>query len=86
MASHRYWMSAVKEEDDFGHLIHDTFIDGATIYGQWAIMTPESHRLHGRGIGPGLGQQYEKQPDGRWLQVRGGVNPLDGYTPSNQGG
>jgi len=51
--------------------ITDTFIDGATTLGGWAIMHPDAYVQHGRGLGTGLGQRYERQPDGRWLKVEG---------------
>jgi hypothetical protein len=67
----RYWQGPVRNIDDFDQAITDTFIDGATIYGPWAMMTPASHRLYGQGLGTGRGQKYEKQSDGQWLKVEG---------------
>lgn len=67
-----YWQSAVGETDDFGDSISDEFIDGRTVHGPWALMTPKSFRLHGIGrLGTGAGQRYEKQADGRFLKVDG---------------
>jgi hypothetical protein len=36
------------------------FVDGATSSGPWALMCCTCHRTHGRGIGPGKGQKYDK--------------------------
>jgi hypothetical protein len=45
-------------------------IDGKTREGPWANMTPESWRKHGVGqFCTGYGQRYQKQPDGKWLEV-----------------
>lgn len=35
-----------------------TFIDGATIYGPWAIMCKPCHETSGHGLGTGLGQEF----------------------------
>jgi len=51
--------------------IKDKFVDGATVYGPWAIMLPETHAEYGKGLGIGRGQLYEKQADGRWLKMEG---------------
>lgn len=68
----RYWMGELGGFDDFGDPYEDEMIDGATVHGPWACMTPRSWRRHGRGIlGQGLGQRYERQADGRWLKVEG---------------
>jgi hypothetical protein len=68
----RYWISAVPEQDDFQDEIVDEFVDGQTIYGKWALMTPTSYRKVGIGrLGSGSGQRYKKQPDGKRLKVEG---------------
>lgn len=69
-----YWLSPLKEMDDFDNLITDEIIDGKTRYGPWAIMTPMGWHEHsgtGGRLGTGLGQRYKKQSDGRWLKVEG---------------
>lgn len=66
-----YWQSPVRERDDFDFYVGDEFIDGKTIYGPWAIMTPHSFANHGVGLGTGKGQRYRKQSDGRFLKVAG---------------
>jgi hypothetical protein len=68
----KYWVSPVGEFDDFGNRISTEFIDGKTVMGPWAMMTPTSWRLNGIGkLGTGYGQRYRKQPDGKWLKVEG---------------
>ncbi len=72
--NNQYWASPVPSADDFGDTITDTFIDGKTIYGPWAAMTPASWTAHGvtDKLGLGIGQRYERQPvDNRWLKVEG---------------
>lgn len=67
-----YWTGNVPFKDDFGKPIQDQFIDGRTRGGPWAYMTPASWASHGLGsLGPGRGQRYERQADGRWLKVKG---------------
>jgi hypothetical protein len=69
------WTSHVGAVDDFNipvnHKPGGIIIDGATTMGPWALMVPESHERHGRGLGLGRGQKYVKQEDGRWLKVEG---------------
>lgn len=65
------WSGPVPDIDDFGCPIVDEFIDGATRMGPWAIMTPQSHRVYGRGLGTGLGQRYRLKAKGYWPKVEG---------------
>jgi len=51
--------------------IEDEFVDGLMQFGIWVVMTPESHKDIGVGLGTGRGQRYRKQPDGRFLLVEG---------------
>lgn len=67
----KYWIGDVSKTDDFGDPIKEVFIDGATVHGPWAVMTPASHDYYGRGLGTGRGQKYMKQADGKWLKVEG---------------
>ncbi len=62
-----YWLSPLGSVDDFGHPYVDEMIDGKTQFGPWANMTPENWEI----FGAGLGQRYQRQPDGRWLKVEG---------------
>jgi hypothetical protein len=72
MADKVYWCGEVGPNDDFGMPLDMEFIDGRTKMGPWGIMTPESFSSYGLGrTGPGFGQRYQKQPDGRWLKVEG---------------
>lgn len=68
-----FWIGPVQSEDDFGSPIIEEFVDGRCVLGgTWAIMSPESWKVWGSGLlGPGRGQRYRKQPDGRWLKVEG---------------
>jgi hypothetical protein len=36
----KYWQGDISERDDFGADIDDTFYDGKTRQGPWAIMSP----------------------------------------------
>jgi hypothetical protein len=71
----RYWMGSIGETDDFGAPIKDVFVDGVTTQGPWAIMSPASHRMYGRGLGTGLGQRYVKVLGSdqkiRWMKTEG---------------
>jgi len=53
--------------------IKDTFFDAATKFGPWANMCPTCQTL-GPGlnqVGPGKGQKYVKQEDGKFHKVEG---------------
>jgi hypothetical protein len=66
-----YWMGPVPLECQIsGRVLGKRFVDGSTSRG-WAIMHPMAHADHGRGLGTGRGQLYEKQADGRWLKIEG---------------
>jgi hypothetical protein len=67
----KYWMGTVPATDDFGVPITNFFVDGKTKMGPWATMAPPSYAKHGVGTGTGKGQMYNKQPDGKWLKVKG---------------
>ena len=67
--SQKFWLGSVPSEDDFGDPITDEFIDGRTVSGSWAFMTPRNHYDRGVGLGTGRGQLYKKQQDGRFLKV-----------------
>lgn len=71
MSKPRYWSGRVRDRDDFGSPITTVFFDAKTIHGPWAIMSPASFRKFGGTLGTGLGQQYTRQPDGRWLKTGG---------------
>jgi hypothetical protein len=69
-----YWNGQVGPEDDFGAKIHTVFYDAPISgSGQWAIMTHRSWVKRGMylKLGPGFGQRYEKQSNGRWLKTGG---------------
>lgn len=53
--------------------LEKAFYDMRSLHGPWGNFCPRC-AFGGPGIGkvgPGLGQEYEQQPDGRWLKVRG---------------
>ena len=69
-----YWLSPVPGfcETCEGP-IHNKFYDARTKYGPWACMCPSCQTL-GPGLnklGTGLGQEYIKQADGKWLKTGG---------------
>lgn len=66
-----YWIGEVDTCNMCGQYIKNSFVDGATRQGPWAIMDLRCHRIHGRGVGKGLGQVYRQQEGGRWLKVEG---------------
>jgi hypothetical protein len=67
-----YWTGTLGLDDDFGVPFKNIMIDGKTKNGMWALMTEQSFRNYGYGLlGTGWGQMYEKQPDGRWLKIKG---------------
>lgn len=66
------WQGKVPVRDDFGRPIVGSFVDGKTTSGSWAIMSLESHRTHGVGLGTGRGQKYQLDFDTNiWLKVNG---------------
>jgi hypothetical protein len=68
-SNEQYFLGEVGLKDSFGDTITDTFIDGKTVRGPWAIMTPMHHGMYGVGLGVGKGQKYELTSNGRWLKV-----------------
>ena len=67
----KYWIGDMPELDDFGITIKNVVIDGRTKLGPWAMMTPETFKNFGVGLGLGFGQKYKKQKDGKWLKIEG---------------
>ncbi len=60
------WIGSVPVACDICHgKLNNKFIDGATIYGPWAIMCPACHEMVGLGLGTGLGQKYVHN-NGSW--------------------
>lgn len=68
------WLSPPPEKcDTCDAPITNMFVDGKTTMGPWGCLCSACFLL-GPGIGklgPGLGQKYEKQPDGKWLKTGG---------------
>lgn len=50
----------------------EVLIDGATVWGPWALMCERGYRRAGRGIGQGVGQRYERMrlDSGAWAWVK----------------
>lgn len=73
MPTRRYWISPVPVYDDFGNLIDDEFIDGASNVGRWAIFTPAAWAMYGCGsLGTGRGQRYKREAgDPKFYKVEG---------------
>ena len=74
MSKKQYWMSPLDDTDDFGQPYNGIMIDGKTKFGPWANMSEKAWALYSgtKGkLGLGLGQKYQKQPDGRWLKIEG---------------
>ena len=71
----KYWLSAPPPTNcDICHkAIVSQFTDGKTNGGPWAIMCKACFPRHSLAnkLGTGLGQQYTKQTDGRWLKTGG---------------
>lgn len=58
------WHSPIPETCDIcASKIADTFTDGATRMGPWAIMCPVCEPRIGRGLGTGRGQKYTREGD-----------------------
>jgi hypothetical protein len=68
-----YWSgSTPKGCDACGEPFLSSFVDAATYSGHWACLCADCARVHTRGtLGPGMGQKYELQPNGRWLKTGG---------------
>jgi hypothetical protein len=67
------WLSEPPVACDLCHKsITGTFVDGATRpTGIWGFMCPSCFATDGYGLGTGVGQKYELQPDGVWLKTGG---------------
>lgn len=70
-----YWLGGNPERCDTCRvLIGKEFVDAVHVSGRWAVMcmTCHSNPLIGRGkMGPGFGQRFQLQPNGRYLKVEG---------------
>lgn len=53
--------------------LKNVFYDAVTKHGPWAIMCPSCHNLGpGLGkVGSGVGQKFERQPDGSFVKTEG---------------
>lgn len=69
----RFWMGLAPHRCDVCECEldkQDSFVDGKTAFGPWAVMCLTCHRDHGGKLGVGLGQRYERR-DGRWEKTGG---------------
>ena len=66
----KYWNGDPQDCDICHKKLSDSFVDGATTMGPWAIMCQTCFSAFGVGLGTGRGQRYEKQKDNRWLKVK----------------
>jgi len=65
----REWLGGTPDRCEIsGEEITDRFVDGATKYGPWAIMHPDTHATLGCGLGEGKGQMYQKVGDS-WIKI-----------------
>jgi hypothetical protein len=56
----KVWMGAVPTNCEICHIqLTQTFVDGKTAFGPWAIMCAGCHRDQGQGLGTGRGQRYD---------------------------
>jgi len=55
-----------------------------TNLGVWGMLCKECFNILGVGLGIGKGQRYERQEDGKYLQVEGGSANLSGTNNSNE--
>lgn len=51
----------------FGNIMYDAAIPGSS----WGNMCKSCFKMYGCSTGTGLGQEYTKQADGRWLKTAG---------------
>ena len=65
------WAGDVETCDVCNIKITEKFVDGKTQMGPWALMCPKCFRAHGRGLGLGLGQQYTRRDDGKYVKTAG---------------
>ncbi len=52
------WTSEITDCDICKKPMGENFVDGNTIYGDWALMCRKCHTKYGLGLGTGRGQKY----------------------------
>ena len=70
MAKEVEWMGSTKC-DYCNEEIKDDLYDAKTIYGPWATMCKEHFKKLSCSIGPGKGQHYKKNEQGKFIKVEG---------------
>ena len=66
-----YYIDPPKTCDVCNDAIGNVFYDCATRLGGWANCCEPCFKKYGRGTGTGLGQQFKRQRDGRFLKTKG---------------
>jgi hypothetical protein len=69
----RYWMGPPPLKCEacslpITHRFHDARLKA---FNCWGNVCDGCHEAYGFGHGTGNGQQYERQPDGRWMKTKG---------------
>ncbi len=70
----KYWLSPVPTGCGLcKNPILTEFVDGSLKDGiGWGCFCPTCWKIYGhKELGPGLGQRYQRQEDGKWLKVGG---------------
>lgn len=68
----RYWTGDPGSVCDLCNKpITTKFVDAKLGMGGWGNVCPACHKRRGVGLGTGLGQEYTRQEDGRWLKTGG---------------
>lgn len=70
--TNREWVGSIPKTCGYcGTRLSDVFYDTRTTDGPWACLCRRCFNHVGSGLGSGLGQKYQKQPDGSWACVAG---------------
>lgn len=69
----KYWIGSKIDRcqitnEPLGKVMYD-----ANVNGTWGNIGQKAFNMYGCKLGPGLGQKYEKQEDGKWLLVEGDI-------------
>lgn len=69
----KFWTGEVPLKCEFDERteLAAAFWDARLPQGCWAIICGRCHTALSCGVGPGHGQQYVKQEDGRWKKLQG---------------
>lgn len=68
----KYWSGSTPDDCNLCGCIFGRVFSDARIPGHgWGLVCHPCAQAHRVQYGTGLGQQYRRQPDGRWLKVQG---------------